>query len=112
MTFRQKLQQRAIKNSSTKALKRFAPHDIILAPVLTEKTYGQQENHKYVFKVHKDANKNDVKSARSYLYHVNPIKINMVHVPYKGRSQRKLVRSDYKKAIITLPENEKIEVGV
>ncbi len=112
MTFRQKLQQRAIKNSSTKALKRFAPHDIILAPVLTEKTYGQQENHKYVFKVHKDANKNDVKSAISYLYHVNPIKINMVHVPYKGRSQRKLVRSDYKKAIITLPENEKIEVGV
>ena len=112
MTFRQKLQQRAIKNSSTKALKRFAPHDIILAPGLTEKTYGQQENHKYVFKVHKDANKNDVKSAISYLYHVNPIKINMVHVPYKGRSQRKLVRSDYKKAIITLPENEKIEVGV
>jgi ribosomal protein L23 len=43
---------------------------------------------------------------------VNPIKINIVHVPYKGRWQRKLVRSDYKKAIVTLPENEKIEVGV
>jgi hypothetical protein len=36
----------------------------------------------------------------------------MVHVPYKGRWQRKLVRADYKKAIITLSENEKIEVGV
>ena len=88
MTFRQKLQQRAIKNASPKALKRFAPHDIILAPVLTEKTHGQQEEHKYVFKVHRDANKNDVKS------------------------QRKLVRADYKKAIVTLSENEKIEVGV
>lgn len=112
MTFRQKLQQRAVKNASTKALKRFAPHDIILAPILTEKTYGQQESHKYAFKIHRDANKNDVKSAIAYLYHVNPVKINIVHVPFKGRSQRKLVRADYKKAIITLPENEKIEVGV
>ena len=112
MTFRQKLQQRAVKNASTKALKRFAPHDIILAPVLTEKTHGQQEAHKYAFKVHKDANKNDVKQAITYLYHVNPIKINIVNVPFKGRSQRKLVRTDYKKAIVTLSENEKIEVGV
>jgi len=112
MTFRQKLQQRAIKNTSPRALKRFAPHDIILAPVLTEKTHSQQEEHKYVFKVHKDANKNDVKLAIAYLYHVNPIKINMVHVPYKGRLQRKMVRSDYKKAIVTLSDNEKIEVGV
>ena len=61
---------------------------------------------------HKDANKNDVKQAITYLYHVNPIKINIVNVPYKGRSQRKLVRADYKKAIVTLSENEKIEVGV
>ena len=101
-----------MKNASTKALKRFAPHDIILAPVLTEKTHGQQEEHKYVFKVHRDANKNDVKAAISYLYHVNPLKINIVHVPFKGRWQRKMVRTDYKKAIITLSENEKIEVGV
>ena len=43
---------------------------------------------------------------------MNPIKINIVNVPYKGRSQRKLVRADYKKAIVTLSENEKIEVGV
>ena len=112
MTFRQKLQRRAIKNASTKALKRFAPHDIILAPILTEKTHNQQENHKYAFKVHRDANKNDVKAAITYLYHVNPLKVNIVHVPYKGRLQRKLVRSDYKKAIVTLSDNEKIEVGV
>ncbi len=112
MTFRQKLQQRAVKNASTKALKCFAPYDIILAPLLTEKTHGQQEEHKYVFKVHRDANKNDVKSAISYLYHVNPIKINIVRVPFKGRWQRKLVRNDYKKAIVTLSQNEKIEVGV
>ena len=85
---------------------------IFLAPVLTEKTHLEQEENKYVFKVHRDANKNDVKLAIAYLYHVNPVKINIVHVPYKGRSQRKVVRTDYKKAIVTLSQNEKIEVGV
>jgi hypothetical protein len=36
----------------------------------------------------------------------------MVSVPFKGRSQRKLVRAEYKKAIVTLSEKEKIEIGV
>ena len=113
MTFRQKLQRRAIKNASTKALQTFSPHDIIVAPVLTEKTHAQQESaHKYVFKVHKDANKNDVKQAVNYLYKVTPLKVNIVNVPFKGRSQRKLVRADYKKAVITLSDKEKIEIGL
>ncbi|MDR0859599.1 MAG: 50S ribosomal protein L23 [Candidatus Peribacteria bacterium] len=47
-----------------------------------------------------------------YLYKVHPLKINMVSVPFKGRSQRKLVRAEYKKAIVTLSEKEKIEIGV
>ena len=112
MTFRQKLQQRAVKNASTKALKRFAPHDIILAPVLTEKTHGQQEEHKYVFKVHADANKNDVDAAIRYIYKVTPIKINIVNTAFKGRERRKLVRRAFKKAIVTLSEKEKIDFAV
>lgn len=112
MTFREKLQRRAKKNVATKALKTFTPHDIILAPLLTEKTHKAQEAHKYAFKVHGNANKNDVKQAVEYLYKVTPLKINMVSVPFKGRSQRKLVRTDYKKAIITLSEKEKIEIGL
>jgi large subunit ribosomal protein L23 len=113
MTYREKLQRRAKKNVATKALKTFSPYDIILSPLLTEKTHKAQEaDHKYAFKVHGDANKNDVKAAIVYLYKVNPVKINIVKVPFKGRSQRKLVRADYKKAIITLSEKEKIEIGV
>ncbi|MDR0369497.1 MAG: 50S ribosomal protein L23 [Candidatus Peribacteria bacterium] len=113
MTFRQKLQRRAIKNVTPKALQTFSPYDIILAPLLTEKSHSAQESaHKYSFKVHKDANKNDVKQAITYLYKVTPLKVNIVHVPFKGRTQRKLVRADYKKAIITLSEKEKIEIGV
>ena len=112
MTFREKLQRRAKKNTAPMALKTFAPYDIILAPLLTEKTHKAQEAHKYAFKVHREANKNDVKQAVEYLYKVNPLKINIVTVPFKGRSQRKLVRAEYKKAIITLSEKEKIEVGL
>jgi large subunit ribosomal protein L23 len=113
MTFREKLQRRAKKNVATKALKTFTPYDIILSPLLTEKTHKAQEaEHKYAFKVHGDANKNDVKEAVEYLYKVHPLKINMVSVPFKGRSQRKLVRADYKKAIITLSDKEKIEIGL
>ncbi|MDD2537005.1 MAG: 50S ribosomal protein L23 [Candidatus Absconditabacteria bacterium] len=113
MTFRQKLQRRAIKNVTPKALQSFSPYDIILAPVLTEKAYGQQEStHKYTFKVHKSANKTDVKQAVAYLYKVTPVDVNIVNVPFKGRSQRKLVRADYKKAIVTLAEKDKIEVGL
>ncbi|MDR0282452.1 MAG: 50S ribosomal protein L23 [Candidatus Peribacteria bacterium] len=52
MTFKQKLQRRAIKNTTTRALKTFSPYDIILAPLLTEKTHKDQETHKYTFKVH------------------------------------------------------------
>jgi large subunit ribosomal protein L23 len=111
MTFREKLQQRAKKNVAVKALKTFTPQDIILSPLLTEKTHKAQESqHKYAFKVHGDANKNDVKQAVEYLYKVHPLKIHLVMVPFKGRSQRKTVRTAYRKAIITLSEKEKIEI--
>ncbi|MBO4203959.1 50S ribosomal protein L23 [bacterium] len=112
MTFREKLQQRAKKNTAPKALKTFSPYDIILSPLLTEKTHKDQEVHKYAFKVHGDANKNDIKQAVEYLYKVHPLKINIVNVPFKGRSQRKLVRTSYKKAVITLSDKENIEIGV
>ena len=53
-----------------------------------------------------------MKQAVAYLYKVTPLKVNMVHVPFKGRTQRKLVRPDYKKAIVTLSDKEKIDVGL
>ena len=71
MTYREKLQRRAIKNTEVKALKKLTPYDIILWSYLTEKTYKMQEDaNKYCFKVHKDANKNDVKEAIKYIYKV------------------------------------------
>ena len=84
MTFKKILQQRAKKSVATKAIKKFSPYDILLAPMVTEKTYKQQESvNKYYFKVHADANKNDVKEAILYLYKVTPLKINVVNTSSK-----------------------------
>lgn len=111
MTYRVKLQRRAIKSTETKALKKFSPYEIILWPNITEKTYKlQEDSNKYFFKVYKDANKNDVKQAIKYIYNVTPIKINIVNVVFKSRNQRKIVRKAHKKAIITLNKKDKIEI--
>lgn len=103
MTYTKTLQQRAKKTASTKAVKKFSLYGIILAPIVTEKTHKQQESeNKYCFKVHADANKNDIKEAVQQLYKVTPEKINMVNVCFKGRNNKKLVRRAYKKAVVTL----------
>lgn len=111
MTYRQKLQQRAIKNQKGKVISKFGPYDIILSPIVTEKSYKEQESYnKYSFKVHKDANKTDIKKAIKFIFNVEPVKVNVVNVVFKWRMQRKLVRRSYKKVIITLNKKDKINV--
>ena len=111
MTYRAKLQRRAIKNTEVKALKKFSPYDIILWTTITEKSYKlQEEANKYFFKVHRDANKNDVKEAIKYIYNVTPTNVNIINVAFKWRNQRKLDRRAYKKAIVTLNKKDKIEI--
>ncbi|MFA7298739.1 MAG: 50S ribosomal protein L23 [Candidatus Absconditabacterales bacterium] len=112
MTFKQILQARAKKNVTGKVIAKISPYGVILGPLMTEKTHKLQESaNKYSFKVHKDANKIDVKQAIEFLYKVHPESISMINVVYKGRNQRKLVRRAYKKAIVTLPKTEKIELA-
>ena len=113
MTYKQILQARAKKNVTPKAIKKFGPYEIILAPIMTEKSHSQQAGqNKYSFKVHSDANKNDVKQAVEFLYRVTPLDVCIVNVVFKGRTQRKLVRKAYKKAIVTLGKKDKIETGI
>jgi large subunit ribosomal protein L23 len=113
MTFRQILQNRAKKNVQTKAIKKFGPYDVIIAPLVTEKSHKQQAaTNTYSFKVHGDANKNDVKQAVEFIYKITPETVRMINVVFKGRSQRKIVRKAYKKAIVTLNKKDKIELGI
>ncbi len=111
MVFKDKLRRRAIKSTEVKVLNKINYNDVLLSPIVTEKTMKLQETlNKYAFVVHKDSNKNDVKVAVKLIYNVDPEAIDIIHSPYKGRNRRPLVRKDYKKAIITLKKGDKIEI--
>ncbi len=78
---------------------------IVVAPILSEKSNLCREKlHKYVFKVHKDANKILVKEALEKLYNVKVEKINILNTKSKlvRFRYRPGVKSGYKKAIVTL----------
>lgn len=86
--------------------------DIIIRPVVTEKSIGLMEHNKYVFKVALSANKIEIKKAIEEIFKVNVVDVNTVRVKGKekrmGRSVGKT--SDYKKAIVQLAEGDSIEI--
>lgn len=117
MAFKDLLVRRARKAVSVRALTSLSPQQIILEPIVTEKTYKTDESkdakegkNKYFFKVHAKANKNDVKCSIHFLYKVDVEGVNIIVTPFKGRANRKLVRRSYKKAIVVLKKGQKIEL--
>ena len=91
--------------------------DIIIAPVITEKSMAGTASQQYTFEVHSSASKTQIKTAIREIFKVDVIKINTVNVGGKSKNfARRGVRtsgkqSDWKKAIITLAAGQKIEVG-
>jgi len=85
---------------------------ILLKPLVTEKAADLGEENKYVFVVAKDANKIEIAKAMQSIYGVKPVKVNVVSMQGKKvRYGRVTGRTkDWKKAVITLKQNEKIEV--
>lgn len=85
--------------------------DIIIRPLITEKSTTLMAEGKYVFEVAKDANKIEIAKAISQIFNVKVASVNTVNVEGKvkrmGRSIGK--RSDYKKAIVKLAAGETIE---
>ena len=83
------------------------PEDIILAPIVTEKSNDDMQIGKYTFKVAKKATKVDIKNAVEKLFEVKVLKVNTVSV--KGKSKRvgyhQGKTSDWKKAIVTIDTN-------
>ena len=92
---------------------KLVPHNIVKAPIVTEKSNIQKDEfNKVSFVVDKNANKVQVKNAVEYLFKVKVDKVQLMNVKGKvknfGRFHGK--RPDWKKAIITLKEGEKIEI--
>ena len=81
--------------------------DIILAPVVTEKSSSEVQDGKYTFKVNKKATKIDIKMAVEKLFDVKVLNVNTISVKGKekrvGRNVGKT--SDWKKAIVTIDTN-------
>jgi large subunit ribosomal protein L23 len=87
-------------------------NDIILKPVISEKTTELMGINKYVFRVSMKANKLMVAHAIKQLFGVDPEKVNVMTVRGKDRRLRFRTgkRSAWKKAIITLKPGQKIEL--
>ena len=87
-------------------------HDIIRAPVITEKSTAASEHSQVTFRVPLTATKREVKAAVEGLFKVKVNAVNTIRVMGKVKLFRGKVgqRSDYKKAIVTLAEGEKIDV--
>ena len=83
--------------------------DIIISPILTEKSYDGIATKKYTFKVAKKATKTQIKTAVEDIFGVKVAKVNTVNVNGKkkrmGRSEGST--SDYKKAVVFLTEDSK-----
>lgn len=83
------------------------PEEIILAPVITEKSNDQLQEGKYTFKVNKKATKIQIAKAVEKLFEVKVLKVNTMTV--KGKEKRVGYHvgktSDWKKAIVTIDTN-------
>jgi large subunit ribosomal protein L23 len=86
--------------------------DIIIAPVLTEKSNILRESGKYVFRIDPRANKALVEEAVSKLFDVHPVACNIVNVSRKPKRNRNRAgfTSSWKKAIVTIAKGEKIAI--
>lgn len=84
-------------------------YDIILAPVISERSMGGADEKRYVFKVHPDAKKIEIKQAIEKIFDVKVKKINTANYQGKLKRQGRYMgrRSSYKKAIITLSKDSK-----
>ncbi|MGI6279059.1 MAG: 50S ribosomal protein L23 [Acutalibacteraceae bacterium] len=86
-----------------------APQDIIIAPVITEKSMSGIADKKYTFKVAKEANKIEIADAVEKIFKVKVSKVNTISV--RGREKRMGRYSGYtpswKKAIVTLTADSK-----
>ena len=81
--------------------------DIIIRPVITEKTMADMEEDKYTFEVAKKSNKSEIKKAIEEIFSVKVAKVNTMNMRGKVKRQGMNVgkRPNWKKAIVTLTDD-------
>jgi large subunit ribosomal protein L23 len=85
---------------------------VLLAPVVSEKSYALAESSKFTFKVHPDAHKTQIRQAVEELFDVKVVGVNILKVQAKPkrRGTFKGTRPGWKKAIVQLRKGDTIEV--
>lgn len=89
------------------------PHDLIVRPLLTEKSTSLREDHnKVCFVVRREANKSEVKRAIEETLEVKVAKVHIINMIGKTKRLNRFVgkRPDWKKAIVTLKKGEKLDL--
>jgi large subunit ribosomal protein L23 len=86
--------------------------DIIIAPVITEKSMTSKQNNVYTFKVVKDATKTEIKKAIEDAFKVSVLSVNTLNTKSKRRRVGRYSgrTKTYKKAIVTLKNGSSIEI--
>ncbi len=86
------------------------PRDVILRPIITEKSTLVRESNQYIFEVARDSNKIEIKKAIEELFKVHVEKVRVINMKPKPRRVRLApgYTKSWKKAIVTLKEGESI----
>ena len=87
------------------------PVQVVQRPLISEKSYASMANGKYVFRVHPRATKTDIALAVADAFKVEVVSVNTMHVRGKERRRGRVhgFQPDWKKAVVTLAEGQKIE---
>ncbi|NNE75376.1 MAG: 50S ribosomal protein L23 [Acidimicrobiales bacterium] len=90
------------------------PRDVLIAPVVSEKSYGLLEDNVYTFTVRPDASKPEIKHAVESLFEVTVLKVNTLNRKGKRKRNRRNFtygkRADTKRAMVTLAEGDEIDL--
>ena len=88
------------------------PRDVLLAPVISEKSYGLLDENKYTFLVHPDSNKTEIKISVEKVFGVKVTDVNTVNRKGKRKRTRLGVgqRKSTKRAIVTVAAGDRIDI--
>jgi large subunit ribosomal protein L23 len=88
------------------------PRDVILAPIVSEKSYSLIDNNAYTFSVHPDANKTEIRQAVEAIWNVKVVGVNTINRKGKVKRFRFTLgtRANTKRAIVKLADGHKIEI--
>ena len=90
------------------------PRDVIIEPIVSEKSYALLDSGVYTFRVHKDASKPEIRDAVKAVFNVEVVKVNTLNRQGKRKRNRRTgtwgARPGTKRAIVTLAPGQTIDL--